>query len=164
MPMVRESITTLDCFSSAVNEPIGVGCLGLPIDAGIVRTTWPSMLTVKVCAVMSATPSTAEPVSNVVFAPPAVTMMLEGAGQNPVGFHCTTRSLSQLNEPAGVAGELMPIDFSAAARLVIDWANVTVTGYATPTFWPEAGWMLATSVGVVRPAELVATDPTDPEA
>ena len=35
MPMVRESITTTDCFSSAANVPIGVGYLGLPIDAGI---------------------------------------------------------------------------------------------------------------------------------
>ena len=44
MPMVRESITTLACFSNAVNDPIGVGCFGLPIDAGIWRTTWSSML------------------------------------------------------------------------------------------------------------------------
>jgi hypothetical protein len=43
--------------------------------------------------------------------------------------------------------------------LAIDGANVTVTGIATPTFWPGAGWMLVTSVGVVTPAELVATDP-----
>jgi hypothetical protein len=34
-----------------------------------------------------------------------------------------------------------------------------VTGIATPTFSPEAGWMLATSVGAVTPAELVAMDP-----
>jgi hypothetical protein len=65
-----------------------------------------------------------------------------------------------VNEPEGVAaGELMSIDFSAAARLVIDCANVTVTGYATPTCWPGDGWMLATSVGAVTPAELVVTDP-----
>ena len=75
--MVRESMMTTDCFSSAANVPIGVGNLDLPIDAGISRMTCPSMLTVKVCASMSATPTTAAPVSNVVFAPPAVTMMLE---------------------------------------------------------------------------------------
>jgi hypothetical protein len=77
MPIVRESMITLACFCSAANDPIGVGCLGLPIDAGIWRTTWPSMLTVNVCASMSATPIVAAPVSNVVFAPPAVTMMFE---------------------------------------------------------------------------------------
>jgi hypothetical protein len=75
--MVRESITTLACFSSAENDPIGVGCLGLPIEAGMVRTTWPSMLTVKVCASMSATPTVAAPDSNDVLAPPAVTMIFE---------------------------------------------------------------------------------------
>jgi hypothetical protein len=48
---------------------------------------------------------------------------------------------------------------SAAARLAIDCVNVTVTGIATPTFWPEVGWMFATSVAVVTPAELVETDP-----
>src|SRR5690348_13078279 len=35
IPIVRESITTLFSFASAVNEPTGVGCLGLPIEAGI---------------------------------------------------------------------------------------------------------------------------------
>ena len=35
--------------------------------------------------------------------------------------------------------------------------KVTVTGCATPTVWP-AGWMLATSVGVVMPAALVAAE------
>src|SRR6476660_8670219 len=117
------------------------------------------MLTVKVCASMSATPTTAAPVSNVVFAPPALTMMLECAGQNPFGFHCRTRSLSQLNDPAGLAGEAIATLRSAAARLVIDCANVNVTGIATPTFSPEAGWMLATSVGAVTPAELEVMDP-----
>src|SRR3979490_1668602 len=104
------------------------------------------MLTVNVCASISATPTTAAPDSKVVFAPPAVTMMFECAGQNPFGFHCRTRSLSHVNEPAGVAGEVIAMVRSAAARLVIDCVNVTVTGMATPTFWPEAGWMLATSV------------------
>src|SRR3954452_20513943 len=139
MPMVRESMTTLDCFSNAVKEPVGVGCFGLPIDAGISRTVWPSMLTVKVCASMSATPTVFAPVSKVVFAPPAVTVMLECAGRNPLGFHCTTRSLSHVKLPCGVAGELKWIDCSAADRLAMDCAKVTVTGYATPTFWPGAG-------------------------
>src|ERR1700754_2791801 len=117
------------------------------------------MLTVKVCASISATPTTDAPVSNVVFAPPAVTMMFECAGQKPFGFHCRTRSLSQVNEPDGVAGEVIEMVRSAAARLAIDWANVTVTGIATPTCWPGAGWILATSVGAVIPAELMVTDP-----
>ena len=117
------------------------------------------MLTVNVCASISATPTTDAPVSKVVFAPPAVTMMFECAGQNPFGFHCRTRSLSQVNEPAGVAGEVIAIVRSAAARLVIDCVNVTVTGIPTPTFCPEAGWMLATSVVVATPAELAVTDP-----
>ena len=55
--MVRESITTGLSLPSTVNEPTGVGCLGLPIEAGISRATSPSMLTVKVCAEMSATPT-----------------------------------------------------------------------------------------------------------
>ena len=37
--MVRESITTVRSFRRALNEPIGVGNLGLPIDAGISRIT-----------------------------------------------------------------------------------------------------------------------------
>ena len=73
---VRESITTLACLSNAVNDPIGVGCLGLPIDAGIWRTTWPSMLTVNVCASMSATPTVPLRLEGRL-APPAVTMMFE---------------------------------------------------------------------------------------
>jgi hypothetical protein len=157
--MVRESITTTDCFSSAAKVPTGVGNLDLPIDAGISRTTCPSILTVNRCASMSATPTTAAPVSNVVFAPPAVTVIGEWAGQNPSGFHCTARSLSQVNEPVGVAGEVNAMVCSAAARSAIGPANVTVTGIATPTTWPGAGLMLATSVGSVTPAEPVATDP-----
>src|ERR1700731_3197442 len=49
IPMVRESITTVRSFSRAVKLPVGVGRLGLPIDAGIVRSTSPLRLTVKVC-------------------------------------------------------------------------------------------------------------------
>ena len=48
--MVRESITMDLYFSSTLNEPTGVWCLGLPIEAGICRMITPSMLTVKVCA------------------------------------------------------------------------------------------------------------------
>src|SRR5262249_26486597 len=87
------------------------------------------------------------------------TMMFECAGQNPVGFHCTTRSLSQENDPAGVAGESNLMVLSAAARFAIGCANVTVTGIAPPTFWSEVGVIDTTSVGVVTLAELVATDP-----
>jgi hypothetical protein len=82
MPMVRESMTTDFSFDIAEKVPVGVGCLGFPIDAGICRTTWSSMLTVNVCASMSATPFTAEPVSKLVEKPPAVTEIGEYAGQN----------------------------------------------------------------------------------
>src|SRR5882724_13264910 len=64
MPMVRESITTVRSFDIAVNLPVGVGRLGLPIDAGMVRSTSPFLLTVKVCAEMLATPRSPGPVSN----------------------------------------------------------------------------------------------------
>ena len=60
-----------------MNDPVGVENPDLPIDAGISRTTAPSMLTVNVWALMSATPMTWEPVWKLVFAPPAVTEMLE---------------------------------------------------------------------------------------
>ena len=61
--------------------------------------------------------------------------------------------------PAGVAGDVNEMVRSAAARSAIDCANVTVTGIATPTFWPGVGEMLTTSVGVGTLAALVATDP-----
>ena len=93
---------TTDCFSSAVKVPTGVANPDLPIDAGISRTTAPSMLTVNVWASMSATPTVAPPVWKLALAPPAVTVMSECAGQNPLGFHCRTRSLSQVKLPAGV--------------------------------------------------------------
>jgi len=127
MPMVRESMMTVDCFSSAVNCPVGVGCFGLPIDAGIWRATAPSMLTVNVWASMSATPTTEAPASKLDFAPPALTMMDECAGQNPCGFHRTTRSLSHVKLPSGVAGDVMVMVFSAARRSGMGPANVTVT-------------------------------------
>ena len=77
---------------------------------------------------MSATPTTAAPVSKVVFAPPPVTVIFEWAGQKPSGFHCATRSLSHMKVPLGVAGDVMWMLRSAAERLVIDSAKVTVTG------------------------------------
>ena len=61
--MVRESITTVRSLDSAEKFPIGVGRVGLPIDAGIVRSTSPFWLTVNVCAEMLATPTTWSPVS-----------------------------------------------------------------------------------------------------
>ena len=87
--MVRESITTGFCFSSTVKEPTGVGCLGLPIEAGMVRATAPSMLTVKVCLEMEATPSTAAPVSKFSGTAPTDPLIWECAGQNSVGTNCT---------------------------------------------------------------------------
>jgi hypothetical protein len=116
------------------------------------------MLTVNVWAPISATPSTAAPVWKLVLAPPTDTVMSECAGQNSVGFHCRTRSLSHVKVPLGVAGDAMSTLCSAAARSVMAPANVTVTGCATPTVVP-IGEMLTTSVGTVLRAELVATDP-----
>src|SRR5215207_120335 len=139
MPMVRESITTDFSFANAVNVPLGVGNLDLPIDAGISRTTTSSILTVNVCASMSATPTTAEPVSKLVEKPPAVTAIGEWAGQNWSGVHCSTWLLSQLNCPVGVLGDVMSIDCSARARFVTGSAKVTSIGAATPTTSPVAG-------------------------
>src|SRR4051812_24461884 len=125
MPMVRESITTDFSFANAVNVPLGVGNLDLPIDAGISRTTTSSILTVNVCASMSATPTTFEPVSKLVEKPPAVTEIGEWAGQKPCGVHCTIWLLSQVNVPAGVLLEAMSIDRSARAALTTGSAKVT---------------------------------------
>ena len=151
MPIVRESITTLDCFSRAVNVPVGVGCLGFPIDAGICRATTSSMLTVKVCASMSATPTTFEPVSKFVAKPPPVTEIGEWAGQKVSGFHSKTWLLRQLNFPVGVLFDEMVIDCSAAARSLTGSANVTSIGAATPTTSPVAGVMLETERSAFGP-------------
>jgi hypothetical protein len=138
---------------------MGVGCFGLPIDAGIVRTTWSSMLTVNVCASMSATPTTAAAVPKVVLKPSAVTEIVECAGQNPVGVHCTASLESQVNVPAGVFGEEKAMARSAAARSATDLVNLTVTGIPTPTTSPGAGATLATVAAVGAAAPLVAATP-----
>src|SRR6478735_11537785 len=101
MPMVRESMTTGFSLPIAVNEPTGVGCLGLPMDAGMVFTTWPSMLTVKVCPLILATPRVAVAVSNDCLTPPTDTMMDECAGQYVLGVNCILLSASHANVPAG---------------------------------------------------------------
>src|SRR6187397_1434038 len=145
MPMVRESITTLLSFSSAANEPVGVGCLGLPIEAGICRATTSSMLTVNVCASMSATPTTLEPVWKSVLKPPDVTAIGECAGQKLSGVHCTTWLLNQVNSPVGVLLDSMEMDCSARARLTTGRAKVTSTGAATPTTSPVDGEMSVTA-------------------
>src|SRR5512132_1820592 len=144
MPMVRESITTDFSFANAVNVPLGVGNFDLPIDAGISRTTTSSILTVNVCASMSAIPTTAEPVSKLVLKPPADTEIGECAGQNWSGVHSRTWLLSQSNFPVGVLAEVMVIDCSARARLVTGSAKVTSIGAATPTTSPVAGEIAAT--------------------
>ena len=77
------------------------------------------MLTVKVWASMSATPTVAEPVSKLVLAPPAVTVKLVCAGRNPLGFHCTTRSLSHVNVPAWGADDATSMVRVTASRSVI---------------------------------------------
>src|SRR3954451_18830098 len=102
------------------------------------------MLTVKVCASMSARPTTAAAVPKLVLAPPTDPEIVEWAGQNPVGLNCTASSASHVNVPGGVFGEENPIDRSAAPRLATGPANVTVTGMATPTTSPAAGAILAT--------------------
>ena len=117
------------------------------------------MLTVNVWASMSATPTTEAPAWKFDFAPPALTMIDECADQNPCGFHCTTRSLSHVKLPLGVADDVMVMVFSAARRSGMGPANVTVTGYATPTVMPEAGAIPATAGSVGTPAEPVATEP-----
>ena len=62
---------------------------------------------------MLATPTVAPPVSKLVFAPPALSEMVLCAGQNSLGVHCRTRSLSQVKSPVGTVGE---IDDEAALR------------------------------------------------
>src|SRR6476619_7633474 len=84
--------------------------------------------------------------------------MSECAGQNPLGLHCRTRSLSQVKSPSGAPGDAIPKECSAAARSSMFPAKVTVTGCATPTVTPT-GEIATTSVGVLTPAEPVATDP-----
>ena len=102
------------------------------------------MVTVKVCASMSAVPTTAEPLSKSVLKPPAVTEIGEWAGQNWSGIHCTIWLLSQLNCPVGVLLEVMVIDRSARTRLLTGSAKVTSIGAATPTTSPLAGEMAVT--------------------
>src|ERR1700694_1980336 len=92
---------------------------------------------------MLATPTTAAPVSNWVGAPPAHTVILACAGQNPTGIHCTTSSLSQLKCPVALLGDATVIFRSAAPRSTTGLANVTVTGCATPTTSPAVGWTVA---------------------
>src|ERR1700712_3512412 len=99
MPMVRESMITGDCFSSAVNEPIGVVWFGLPIDAGISLATTPSMLTGKVWAEGSATPTPAALVPKLIGIPPAVILILECAGQNASGVNWTLAGVVHSNVP-----------------------------------------------------------------
>src|ERR1700754_1121342 len=109
------------------------------------------MLTVKVCASMSATPTTAEPVSKLVEKPPAVTEIGELAGQNWSGTHCTISLLSQENSPVGFWRELMVMDCSARARLTTGSAKVTSTGAATPTTSPDAGETAMTAGAPIGP-------------
>ncbi len=143
MPMVRESKVTFRCFCSALNVPTGVAKPGLPIDAGISRTTCSSILTVNVCADRSATPTTAAPDSKLVDAPPAVTLIWLWAGQNPSGIHCTTSSFSHANRPVTFLEEVTAIVRSAAGRSAIGSENLTTTGCATPTTSPRAGSIIA---------------------
>ncbi len=63
-----------------------------------------------------------------------------------------------MNVPAWGTDDATSMVRVTASRSVMGPAKVTVTGIATPTVVPE-GWMATTSVGVVTPAELVATDP-----
>ena len=157
--MVRESNVTYRSFPSAVKEPVGVGNFGLPIDAGISRATSPSMLTVKVCASMSATLTTEAPVSKLLFSPLTETVIGVCAGKYSAGVNSTTWSSSHVNDP-GVAGAptgRTVIDDSAAERSATGSVNVTVTGCATPTVCPGWGDTPATGPGWVEPADAVTT-------
>ena len=102
------------------------------------------MLTVKVCAEMSATPTTAAPVSNCIGAPPARNVTLVWAGQKVSGTHCTTLSSTQSNRPVTFVGDVILIVCSAPARSAIGLAKLTTTGCPTPTTSPGPGWTPAT--------------------
>ena len=118
MPIVRESITTVRSFDNAEKFPIGVGRLGLPIDAGIVRKTSPFCVTVKVCAEMLAVPTTASPVSKPVDSACTATPTWLCAGQSPSGFHSTTLGSGQSKRPVMWLGAVTWMVFSTAVRLV----------------------------------------------
>src|SRR5882757_8103138 len=106
------------------------------------------MLTVNVCAEMLATPSTSSPVSKPVDKACTWTPTWLWAGQYPSGVHCTTLLSTQVNRPVMWLGAVILIARSAAARSLTGPVNVTITGWATPTTAPLAGWIAATlSVG-----------------
>ena len=163
--MVRESITTVRSFDKAAKLPTGVGRVGLPIDAGMVRSTSPSLLTVKVCAEMLATPSSASPVSNPVVRACTPTETWVWAGQYWSGTHCTTLFSTHSKCPGVLLGDVTWIDRWAAARSVTGAVNVTTTGCATPTTAPSAGKTEATpgaGFGTGTAARLRPADPTRP--
>src|SRR6185312_9873363 len=144
---------------------IGVGRLGLPMDAGIVRATCPSMLTVKVCAEMSATPTTAAPVVMSVLNPPTDSSIVVCAGQNSSGLNCRVSALSHSNFPVRLLGAAIVNARSTAARLATGSVKVSTTGAPTPTTSPGRGCTDATTgsdvvtaadPGLVGPTSTVA--------
>src|SRR6476620_2690012 len=97
--MVRESKTTERNFSSTGKVPVGVSYPGLPMDAGTDRATAPLMLTVKVCADMSASATTPALVRNSVRALPTCTEIGARAGRKLVGVQVSSRSFAQDKAP-----------------------------------------------------------------
>ena len=124
--------------------PIGVGRLGLPIDAGMVRSTSPFRLAVKVWPEMLATPRNWSPVSKPVVSSWTPTETWVWAGQYWLGTHCTTLFSGHSKWPEVLLGELTRMPRSAAARSITGAVNVTTTGCATPTTAPSAGKIAAT--------------------
>src|SRR3954468_417581 len=138
---------------------MGVGRLGLPIDAGIVRATSPSMLTVKVCCEMLATPSTAASVVISVLNPPTESGTTLCAGQNPSGLNCRVLASGHENRPLIPSGTVKAR--SAAKRLATGVVNVAVICAATPTTSPGLGCTEATvGLGDVTAAKPGLADPT----
>src|SRR3979490_1541709 len=109
-------MTTLRCFSSAVKLPTGVGRVGLPIEAGIVRSISPSLLTVKVWPEMLAIPRNASPVSKPVVSSCTPTETWLWAGQYWFGTHCTTLFSGHSKCPDMLVGEATGMDRGGRAR------------------------------------------------
>lgn len=99
----------------------------------------PSMLTVNVCAEISAIPSTAGPVLNSVARPPTDSATTLCAGHHRSGTHRTVSSVIHSNLPVIGGADCTVNRRSVAGRLVTGALNVTNTGCATPTTSPRAG-------------------------
>src|ERR1700751_5418141 len=111
---------------------------------------------------MLATATNWSPVSKPDDNPCPVTPTWLWAGQYPSGIHCTTLFSTQSNRPVMWFGAVILIARSTAARSLTGPVNVTITGWATPTTAPFAGWieaMLAVGSRGAIAAMLGAPDP-----